>query len=404
MVIRKPSTRRTGLVTGVCAALLGCARPPPEGAIAKVAVVVNGPDGRTQHAEGTGFLINAPQPGYVATAFHLFERPRKDVDGDKNPTRSAKFKVQFHGHEAPNNPNASFRAGSGTEDWMVLYVSPEGLKANALEATSYAGMEAGSTPVTTIGYPEGNTLTHRHGVINSFCGTTDPPLPGWTTDMWIAHGQSGSPVLDPAGRVIGMAVDADEHSDDRVGYVIPIDKVLETYRGPLARMSEDEKSAFCNEPTLARYYEWARSVQGSLQVGAEGTALWAKAGIAEVARLGVTVPWGSRWFFGLRADGRFVDGASRSSTSLCAEAGWRPWPQWGVGVCAGASVWFSGGAPSGSWGGERAGLTVEYMLPPALHTDFGFWADVTGEYLQEAPPPFYKWVVGPSLGMTLALK
>lgn len=92
-------------------------------------------------------------------------------------------------------------------------------------------------PVTAVGYPLGGPLTLSRGKVLGYVdGRTLPTgisFDGQVIEISapIHHGNSGGPLLDSQGRVVGVvyagqfAPGASEDSASRVGYVIPLDEV-----------------------------------------------------------------------------------------------------------------------------------------------------------------------------------
>jgi S1-C subfamily serine protease len=161
---------------------------------ARISQSVQSPFGTQQtqqgEATGSGFVIDAD--GYVLTNYHVVERATKVTLGfDDNTTVPARVTGTD-----PNN------------DLALLKVDPAVAKLRPLELGNSSMAEVGD-PVLAIGNPFGLDRTLTTGVVSALQREISAPN-GFTiqhviqTDAPINPGNSGGPLLDAAGRVIGI--------------------------------------------------------------------------------------------------------------------------------------------------------------------------------------------------------
>jgi S1-C subfamily serine protease len=177
--------------------------------------------GSGQSGLGSGFVISGS--GEILTNAHVVTtgtgaRIRrvgevfvKFADGNQVPARIVGF-----------DPNA---------DVALLRISPAGLTLRPLPLGSTADLKVGS-PVAAIGSPFGEEQSLSVGVISATQRSIDS-LTGFKiegaiqTDAAINHGNSGGPLLDAAGRVLGINSQIESGNGDGagVGFAVPIDVV-----------------------------------------------------------------------------------------------------------------------------------------------------------------------------------
>ena len=166
-------------------------------------------------ATGTGFVID--DDGTIVTNAHVVA----------DATRvTVKFSNQ---KKVP----AKVRGSDESTDLAVLRVDPKGLDLAPLELGSSRGVEVGD-PTVAIGNPFGLEQTLTTGVISAKQRRIDAPN-GFTisdvlqTDAAINPGNSGGPLIDAAGRVIGVnsaiRTSGAGQGSIGIGFAIPIDTV-----------------------------------------------------------------------------------------------------------------------------------------------------------------------------------
>jgi hypothetical protein len=142
----------------------------------------------------------------------------------------------------------------------------------------------------------------------------------------------------------------------------------------------------------------------TVQLGGEGTGVWAPWGGAAMLRGDWRGPFG--WGV-IRLEARYLSHAkqdptdtagSRVSGALGFGGAWRPADNWTLSAVIGPSFWEA----QGTWVGGRTSATIEWT-PDALATPnstFGFWAGPSFEYYPEKlPQPFVRYIAAASVGM-----
>jgi S1-C subfamily serine protease len=195
-------------------------------------------------ATGSGFVIDSS--GDILTNAHV-------VDG------AVKITVQFD-----NQQTVDARVvGKDTDnDLALLRVDPDGLDLHPLDLGSAKSVQVGD-PVLAIGNPYGLDRTLTTGVISAKQRQIQAPS-GFTirnvlqTDAAINPGNSGGPLLDAAGRVIGInsqiATGGSGGGNVGIGFAVPIDTAEQVL--PTLKRGEQVKRAFLGVST--------RTIDGSL--------------------------------------------------------------------------------------------------------------------------------------------
>src|SRR4029450_11029974 len=162
-------------------------------------------------ATGSGFVID--KQGHIVTNEHV-------VDG------ATKVTVQFSDQ---SEADATIVGTDASTDIAVLKVDRPASKLTPLSFASTSSLEVGN-PVGAIGSPFGLEGTLTTGVISGLGREIKAPN-GFTienavqTDAALNHGNSGGPVLDMNGRVIGVAaqIESDSGGNVGIGYAVPAD-------------------------------------------------------------------------------------------------------------------------------------------------------------------------------------
>jgi putative serine protease PepD len=160
-------------------------------------------------AEGSGFVIDSD--GHIATNQHV-------VDG------ATSIKVTF-----PDGKTASAKV-VGTDkstDVAVIRVDAPQSELHPLAFADSNDVQVGDGTVA-IGSPFGLENTVTTGIVSALDRTIQAPnkftISGAIqTDAAINHGNSGGPLLDSAGRVIGInsQIESDSGGNDGIGFAIP---------------------------------------------------------------------------------------------------------------------------------------------------------------------------------------
>jgi len=174
-----------------------------------------GPSQSGSTATGTGFVVDGK--GHIVTAAHV-------VDG------ASSISVKF---QDGTTRTAKVLGTDNATDVAVLSVDPSGLTLHPLALGSSASLSIGDE-VAAIGDPFTYDRSLSTGVVSGLDRTISAPN-GFTvahaiqTDAALNPGNSGGPVLDASGRVIGIvdqiATNGSSQTSSGVGFAVPIDLV-----------------------------------------------------------------------------------------------------------------------------------------------------------------------------------
>ena len=184
---------------------------------------------------GTGFVIS--RGGEVATNAHVV------TDGPGTGRRADEVYVQFaDGNQVPakivgTDPNA---------DVALLRVEPKGLSLRVLPLGSSTDLKVGA-PVAAIGSPFDEPQSLSVGVISALNRSIES-LTGFSiagaiqTDAAINHGNSGGPLVNARGQVVGInsQIRSTGGGGEGVGFAVPVD----TVKRSLAQLREHGKVAY----------------------------------------------------------------------------------------------------------------------------------------------------------------
>jgi putative serine protease PepD len=212
----------TSTPSGVWSAVYARAAPATVDITARSVTSVNTPFGPTQEqatATGSGFLIDGV--GHILTAAHLVSgATRVGVAFQDGATRTA----QVLGVD-------------NSSDVAVLRVDPAGLVLDPVTLGNSRSLGVGED-IGVIGDPLGFDRSLSTGVVSGLDRTIEAPS-GYTiahaiqTDAALNPGNSGGPLLDSRGRVIGIADQiaigtqqfgrSTSETSTGVGFAVPID-------------------------------------------------------------------------------------------------------------------------------------------------------------------------------------
>ena len=206
----------------------------------------------SQTGLGSGFVISGD--GEIATNAHVV------TSGTGGAIKKAsQVYVRF---ADGNQVSAEVRGFDPFSDVALLRVSPKGLTLRALPIGSTKDLKVGS-PVAAIGSPFGEEQSLSIGVISalnrSIQSLTGFDTPGAVqTDAAINHGNSGGPLLDAGGRVLGINAQIQTSTGDGsgVGFAVPAD----TVKRSLAQLREDgtARYAYLGVASTAVYPQLAK--------------------------------------------------------------------------------------------------------------------------------------------------
>jgi putative serine protease PepD len=187
-------------------------------AVVEIAVTSSGGttpfgDGGQQQAQGSGFVYD--EAGHVLTNQHV-------VDGADSA------EVTFWNGKTYD---ATVVGSDPSTDLAVLDVDAPTSELHAVGLASSGTIEVGDT-VVAIGSPFGLEQTVTAGIVSALNREITSPN-GFAiddaiqTDAAINHGNSGGPLLDLSGRVIGVnaQIESESGGNDGVGFAIPSNTV-----------------------------------------------------------------------------------------------------------------------------------------------------------------------------------
>jgi putative serine protease PepD len=169
------------------------------------------PGGGQSSAEGSGFVIDAK--GDIVTNAHV-------VDG------ATSIKVRFQNGKTAK---ATLVGSDDSTDIAVIKVSTDASLLHPLTWGTSKTVQVGES-VAAIGSPFGLPESMTAGIISAVNRTITAPnnysISGaLQTDAAINHGNSGGPLLNLSGQVIGInaQIESDSGGNDGVGFAIPAD-------------------------------------------------------------------------------------------------------------------------------------------------------------------------------------
>jgi S1-C subfamily serine protease len=168
-------------------------------------------------ALGSGFVLDGN--GYIATNAHV-------VRGD--PPKLQRASTVYVKFVDGNRVSATVVGDDLNADVALLKVNPAGLTLTPLPLGSSAALTVGS-PVAAIGSPFGESQSLSVGVISA-TGRDIQSLTAFNignaiqTDAAINHGNSGGPLLNSHGRVIGInsQIESTGGGGEGVGFAVPV--------------------------------------------------------------------------------------------------------------------------------------------------------------------------------------
>ena len=171
-------------------------------------------------AVGSGFVLDGD--GYVATNAHVVRGEAPKLE------RSPHVYIQF---ADGNRVQANVVGDDLNADVALLKVNPAGLTLTPLPLGSSGHLSVGS-PVAAIGSPFGENQSLSVGVISAL-GRDIESLTQFRignaiqTDAAINHGNSGGPLLNARGQVIGInsQIQSTGGGGEGVGFAVPADTV-----------------------------------------------------------------------------------------------------------------------------------------------------------------------------------
>lgn len=177
-----------------------------------------GPPQRKGQATGSGFVLD--KEGYILTNAHV-------VEGARN--------VQVHFDERGDDIDARVVGRDPSTDLAVLKVPSSTPKLDPIPLGDSRAAQVGD-PVIAIGNPFGLERTVTTGIVSAIARQIDAPNQFTIdnviqTDASINPGNSGGPLLDAAGRVIGInaqiATGGQSGGSVGIGFAVPVSTAKE---------------------------------------------------------------------------------------------------------------------------------------------------------------------------------
>jgi S1-C subfamily serine protease len=164
-----------------------------------------GPQGGSSEAQGTGFMIDSR--GDIATNAHVVES-------------ATSLSVLTHDGKTYT---ATLVGSDPTTDVAVIHINAPPSALHRLTFGDSSGLEVGD-PVVAIGNPFGLEDTLTGGIVSALDRTITSPNghpieDAIQTDAAINHGNSGGPLFDASGRVVGITsqIESGQTGDGNVG-------------------------------------------------------------------------------------------------------------------------------------------------------------------------------------------
>jgi S1-C subfamily serine protease len=172
-------------------------------------------------AEGSGFVLD--RDGEIVTNAHVVT---EESNGRRVP--ASEVFVEFSNRDVLE---AKIRGFDPFADVALLEVEPEGFPLHPLQLGDDRSLVVGE-PVAAIGSPFGEQRSLSVGVVSA----TDRAVKSLTqfeiegaiqTDASINPGNSGGPLLEAAGKVIGInqQIETESGANDGVGFAVPVSAV-----------------------------------------------------------------------------------------------------------------------------------------------------------------------------------
>jgi S1-C subfamily serine protease len=211
-------------------------------------------------AQGSGFVVS--KRGEILTSAHVVTTAGGD---DREPEGASRVFVAFaDGDRVP----AKLIGWDVYDDVAVLRVEPGAHALQPVPLGDSAKVVVGE-PVAAMGSPFGNENSLAVGVVSATHRSIDSLTSDYTvadaiqTDAPITHGNSGGPLFDARGRVIGInaQIRSDSGQAEGVGFAIPINAAKRSFeqliRNGRVAYAYVGVNAEDLTPTIARRFNYA---------------------------------------------------------------------------------------------------------------------------------------------------
>ena len=181
-----------------------------------------GMDSGTSQALGSGFVVD--EQGHILTNAHVVSD-----NGAQATSVSVVFKIQKNGETETTEVPATIVGSDETSDVAVLKVDPAKAPAlHPLELGDSSKVEVGEQ-VVAIGNPLGYDFSVTSGIVSAVNRNLQSPngsviADGIQTDAAINSGNSGGPLIDQYGTVIGIneQIASESGGNQGLGFAVPI--------------------------------------------------------------------------------------------------------------------------------------------------------------------------------------
>jgi S1-C subfamily serine protease len=181
-------------------------------------------DAEAQESQGSGFVVS--ENGYVLTSAHVVTDLAGSGSGSGKATEADRIYVAF---KDGDRIDAELVGWDGYDDVALLRVDPQAHALQPVPLGDSSLVRAGD-PVAAMGSPFGNDDSIAVGVVSAIRRSIDSLVSVYRVvdaiqiDAPITHGNSGGPLFDARGRVIGInaQIRSESGNAEGVGFAIPI--------------------------------------------------------------------------------------------------------------------------------------------------------------------------------------
>ena len=175
-------------------------------------------------SQGSGFVVT--RTGVILTSSHVITNAADQIRGS-TATAASQVYVEFADHD---RVQARVVGWDVFDDVGVIEVDPKAHALTPVPLGRSSAVRVGQ-PVAVIGSPFGNENSLEVGVVSGVRRSIDSLTSTFRLsdaiqiDASITHGNSGGPVFDSSGRVIGLAaqIRTETGQPEGVGFAVPID-------------------------------------------------------------------------------------------------------------------------------------------------------------------------------------
>ena len=190
-------------------------------------VTIEATFGVDDQTAGSGFVVNARR-GLIVTASHVVARAKA---GSTSATEASTVSIVL---DDGTRADVRVLGYDLFEDTALLQVAPGKLGLRALRLGRARSLHVGD-PVAVIGSPFENRASLSTGVVSQLDrqitapGVCFPTTGVVQTDAAVNPGNSGGPLLDRNGAVVGMVTAINPDARGGVAYAVPMEAVRESY-------------------------------------------------------------------------------------------------------------------------------------------------------------------------------